>query len=162
MLRGITTEIAKFVGVALQVKQLRGEAFEPNILPPRSTNHRSSRLIDVDAKVATRPIKRVVEFGEHGLALGACFSSHYGQQRASIEPRTSRIQAQSVLECGQQVDRFYQAFMSGTGPFGRWIHHNQWHVDRRFVEHLFLAQPVIAQKIAMVAGEYDQRVLLSA
>ena len=76
-----------------------------------------------------------------------------------------RIGAERLEEGRRQVDRLDQLVADRAARrvgLGRGIADDQRHLHRRLVEQVLLAQPVVAQIVAVVGGEDDQRVVEQA
>ncbi len=73
-----------------------------------------------------------------------------------------RRQAQGLEDGRHDVDRLDEALVDRAARqvgLGIGIDHDEGHAHRLLVEHLLFAQPMVAQEIAMVGGEDDQRVV---
>ena len=71
-----------------------------------------------------------------------------------------RIGAKCIQEGRCKIDRLYQLVADRTARrIGVRIVDDKWDFHRRLVEELFLTQPMVAEIVAVVRGEHDQRIV---
>ena len=116
------------------------------------------------AEHAARAAEAVVELADSALSRqpATSLAAQQRQQRAALAMRSGRRDAERVEERRHDVDRLDEARVARAARrvgarIG--IDDDERHAHDLVVEQLLLAQAAVAQELAVVGGEHDQRVV---
>src|SRR6185312_7459653 len=155
-------EVLLLHGIVHQIEELRREAIIADIFPAPGANHDGTRLIGLATEDEPRAAPGIIELAEGGVApIGWRRAAQERQQRATFEPLMTGRATEQVEEGRQQVDRFDERRDLGAARAigGRIrVADDQGDAGALLMEQLLLAQPMIAEIVAVIAGEQDERV----
>ena len=83
-------------------------------------------------------------------------------ERQPFKMLVARRAAGHFYECRRKINALDESVAhcaSGGICLGRGVINNQWHLHRRLMEQVFLAEPVIAHIVAMVRCDGDHGIL---
>ena len=130
-------------------------------LPAIGSKHVTPRGRDIDAKRGTGCVEGVVDLGKHSIApIGRRLATEDRQDRAPFEPVICLWRARGLQEGRDQIDGLDEGIggrAAGCVRLRARIIDDKRHTNRAFVKQLLLAQPVVAQVIAVIGGDDDHR-----
>src|SRR5581483_940184 len=158
-------ELLRIVG---EVEQHRPEADAVDQLPLLVGDHEQPRVARRDTERRRRRHHAVVVLADgERPPLRGTLAMDQRQQRAAFEPvrLLRRIAAGNFEKCRQQIDRLDHLVASTAARLvgvRRRVIDDQRDLHRRFVEEILVAEPVVAEIVAVVGGEHDHGVVEQA
>ncbi len=138
------------------------------VFPTRIAHHPATAFVGLALQCETRAAETVVEFGDHVVAPAfrtVRFTTRERQNRVSFDTLFIGRQAERVEHGRHHVDARDEARLcaaaGGVGTRRRIVDDHR-HALHGVVEQFLLAEPMIAEEVAVVGGEHDQGVLPAA
>ncbi|CUI26918.1 Uncharacterised protein [Achromobacter xylosoxidans] len=162
-MRGAGAQVLELVGIGLQVIQLLGLVQPVHVAPAVGAHRPGARVLRGLAAQDAGLAETVVQLREHAVAprLVRAAAMQHGLQFAPFQPVPGPRRLQRAQHRRHQVHAFHhvrQRLAAGGVGRRRRVHDDEGHPLHGVVEQFLLAQPVVAQEIAMVRREHDERV----
>ncbi len=159
LMLGIVAEVAIFMWVRLQVPEHRAEARRVDIFEPAVEDHEQPALVGLAAEGAAGIQHGIVVFGDGDRPpVQRPLPPQQGFEGPALDDVARHRAAEMLDEGRREVDGLDEG-VAGRPARGvslrRGVDDDQRHLDRDLVEQVLLAEPVVAEIVAMVGGEDD-------
>ena len=151
-------QVEQLAGIRRKIEELRPVTLPEHILPIAGAHHVAPGLLHAATKREARPSKCVVGLREYGVPRRRRAAPQMGQEGSALDAVGLRFASGRVKECRRQIDRLHEIVDNGRSRSGG-VADDQRDADALLVQELLFPEPMVAEIIAVVAGEDHEGVV---